>query len=472
MLTWDLYRKWLGSTLLSGNFPQASCPDISAWSTDTRSITRGEWFVPIVGASYDGHRFIAEALSKGAQGFFYVPDHCADLPQGLLASGIPVRDTLEAFQNIASGWRQSLSNLTLAALTGSSGKTTTKELLGLALKASGNTFATQASFNNEVGVPKTLQQLSPDHVYAAVEFGARMPGNIAFLCELGHPNVAGLLNVGSAHLGIFGSFENLLNTKLEIFRNSPSNAILVPFADDRRILEGALSTGKRILSFGYSKTADVRILDAKWLNATEGMTVDLTYDGKVSHLKFTVAHEMLPQNAAAAMAMALACGAPRARIEEGIVRFQGVKGRYQIHTLEHITLIDDTYNANPASVAAGFQTLRKSFPNRDKILILGDMLELGDDSAAEHHRIGILAAQSLSPSLLVTVGHDAKYIAEGAHSSGMEKSRILSFASVDELLRERLDYASFGDVVYAKGSNGIRLSKVVDAMLEKIGAKR
>lgn len=472
MLTWDLYRYWLGPVLLSDNFPNQACPSITAWSTDSRTITHGEWFIPIVGAAFDGHNFIAEAISKGAQGFFYAPSQTSSLPHSLLAKGIAVRDTLEAFQKITSGWRQSLKNLTLAALTGSSGKTTTKELLGLALKASGNTFATQASFNNEIGVPKTLQQLSPEHRYAAVEFGARMPGNIAFLCELGQPNVAGLLNVGSAHLGIFGSIENLLKTKLEIFNHSPSDAILVPFADDPRILKGAQSTGKKIISFGYSASSSVRIGDFKWLDGNRGMTVDLIYEEQASRLHFQVAHEMLPQNAAAALAMALACGAPRSRIEEGLVQFKGVKGRYQVHRLQHITLIDDTYNANPASVAAGFQTLRKSFPHQSKVLILGDMLELGDESAKEHRKIGILASEAVAPNLLITVGTDAKYIAEGAESAGMERSKILSFSSVEELLHQQLDYPFFGDIVYAKGSNGIRLSRLIDTMLQKSGVKQ
>lgn len=472
MLTWDLYRNWLGPVLLSESLPIQACPAISAWSTDSRTISQGEWFVPIVGAAFDGHRYIGEAISKGAQGFFYNPSHISDLPHSLLAKGIAVQDTLEAFQKITSGWRQSLKGLKLAALTGSSGKTTTKELLGLGLKASGSTFATHASFNNEIGVPKTLQQLSPDHRYAAVEFGARMPGNIAFLCELGHPNVVGLLNVGSAHLGIFGSIENLLKTKLEIFNHCLSDAILVPFADDPRILRGAQSTGKKIISFGYSPNSSVRIGDFKWLDGNRGMTVDLVYEEQTSQLHFQVAHEMLPQNAAAALAMGLACGAPRSLIEEGLVQFKGVRGRYQMHRLQGITLIDDTYNANPASVAAGFQTLRKSFPHQNKVLILGDMLELGDESAKEHRKIGILASEALAPNLLITVGTDAKYIAEGAESAGMERSKILSFTSVEELLHREVDYSSFGDIVYAKGSNGIRLSRIIDTMLQKSGVKQ
>jgi UDP-N-acetylmuramoyl-tripeptide--D-alanyl-D-alanine ligase len=180
---------------------------------------------------------------------------------------------------------------------------------------------------------------------------------------------------------------------------------------------------------------------------------------------------MLPQNAAAAMAMALACGAPRSRIEEGLVQFKGVSGRYQVHRLQGITLIDDTYNANPASVAAGFQTLRKSFPHQTKVLILGDMLELGDESAKEHRKIGVLASESIAPNILITVGSDAKYIAEGAQSAGMERSKILSFSSVEELLRQDLNYQSLGDIVYAKGSNGIRLSRFIDTMLQNSGVK-
>lgn len=469
MISWQTYREWLGPVLATASFPQVPSPPITAWSSDSRSIRPGEWFVPIVGAQFDGHRFIAEARTKGAVGFVYAAAQKADIAENLLPYGLAVTDTLAAFQRITAGWRKTLTHLQLAAVTGSSGKTTTKELLGLALGAAGSTFATQASFNNEVGVPKTLQQLRPEHRFAALEFGARMPGNIAFLCDLGRPTVAGLINVGSAHLGIFGSVENLLRTKLEIFEASPPHAVLVPFADDARILTGAQATGKKILSFGYSALADVRILKASWSPEGQGMEIQIAWDGKVSHLHFPVAHEMLPQNAAAAMAMALAAGAPRHDVERGLGEFRGVKGRYQVHPLDSFILIDDTYNANPASVAAGFYTLAKSHPNARKILILGDMLELGATSEEEHRRIGVLGVQTLDPHLLITVGPDARYMADAARSAGLAKNKVLSFDTVDDLLLQNMDFRSHGDVVYAKGSNSIRLSKLVDHLLQKTG---
>lgn len=462
-ISWNDYKRWLGSVATSDSVPDGPAPAISAWASDTRTISSGQWFVPISGENFDGHKFIAEAVAKGASGFFYDAARKSELPAAILARGIAVTESLAAFQKITSGWRKSLKNLKLVALTGSVGKTTTKEMLGGVLKAAGPTFATQASFNNEVGVPKTLQQLSPEHRFAAVEFGARMPGNIKFLCELGAPDVAGLINVGVAHLGVFGSIENLLNTKLEIFRDSPSHAVCVAYHDDPRILSAAKATGKKVVSFGESPSADVRLLGSTWLSGGD-MEVRLGLGTKESKIRLGVAHQAFPINAAAAAAMALAAGAPEHAVMEGLQGFSGIKGRYQVHKLSKLVVVDDTYNANPDSMAAGLATLARAFPSEKKVLVLGDMLELGPESPAEHRKVGALAS-ALSPSLLVAIGKESQEIAAGAAALG--KDRVRCFANIDELLAAKLDFAALGGLLYAKASNGVKLSRLVDTVLKE-----
>ena len=463
-VTWEEYKAWLGPEL-KGPLPAGPAPELRALSTDTRTVKAGQWFVPIAGERFDGHEFIADAMRQGAEGFFYAAARKSEIPAEILAKGLPVGEPLAAFQKLGAGWRLSLKRLKLIGLTGSTGKTTTKEMLSQVLRVAGPTFATHASFNNEVGVPKTLQNLSPEHQYAALEFGARMPGNIKFLCEMAAPDVVGLVNVGIAHLGIFGSVENLLNTKLEIFRDSPRHAVQVAYADDHRIVNGAKNTGKKTLTFGKDAAADVRLVDSLWQAGNGTMTVKLSLLGRSLEIPFGVAHEVFPINAAAAAALATAAGVSSADIVKGLSGFRGVKGRYQVHQVGKLVLIDDTYNANPDSMRAGLTTLGRAFSGKKLVLVLGDMLELGDTSPEEHRKIGKERVAPLSPELLITVGLDALHIAEGAKAAGLAAGNIRSVATIDELDAAGFDYEKAGDVLYAKGSNGIKLGRLVDRLL-------
>jgi len=440
MLNWSDYRQWLGPIARSKADPAAPAPELAELSTDSRTIHAHHWFVPIEGPNFDGHQYIADAMAKGARGFFYSIEKKSMIPKNFGHLGFPVTDTLQAFQSAAAGWRRSLKNLRLVALTGSTGKTTTKEMLAAILRADGPTFATLASFNNEIGVPKSLQQLTPDLRYGALEFGARMPGNIKFLCELATPDVVGLLNVGSAHLGIFGSRENLLTTKLEIFRHCPEHAIQVANADDPRILEGALSTGKKTITFGTSTQADIRLLSSEWLSDGR-MQVRMRYSAKGEiTIVLGVAHEVFPLNAAAAAAMAIACGVRIESIADGLSGFRGIKGRYYVQRFGDFSLVDDTYNANPESMTAGLKTVSRAFHGKRVILVLGDMLELGDLSREAHERIGRDLVASINPSYLITVGHEAKYIATGAVDGGLKAHQIRTFDDVRHLVDADIDF--------------------------------
>jgi UDP-N-acetylmuramoyl-tripeptide--D-alanyl-D-alanine ligase len=464
MPTWDDYRRWLGSAWLDTAPPRERAPELARLSTDTRTIGSGDWFVPLSGGNFDGHKFIGEALGKGASGFFYEAKRRADLEPTWLARGVAVTTPLEAFQKAASGWRTELRDIKILALTGSTGKTTTKEMLSGILRKAGETLATQASFNNEIGVPKTLAMLTERHRYAAVEMGARHKGNITFLCELVHPDVVGLLNVGLAHVGEFGSVQNLLDTKLEIFRDSPTSAICVASQDDERILKGAKARGKRVLSFGRAKGSDVRIAVETW-NEDGTMTVALdTPSGRVD-TRLGIAHEAFPVNAAAACAMSLAAGITPEHAALGLAGFAGIKGRFQVHAKGGLTIIDDTYNANPDSMRAGLTTLSRAYERRGKVVVLGDMLELGERSVEEHRSIGAFCARVANPELLVAVGQSAAHFLDGATAEGYAVLKTRAFANVDALLAARLPLADFGKVVYAKGSNGIKLSRLIEALL-------
>ena len=353
-----------------------------------------------------------------------------------------------------------MRQLKLIALTGSAGKTTTKEMLARILRQSGPTLATEANFNNEIGVPKTLQLLRSDQRFAVLEFGARKTGNIAFLCKLATPDVVCLLNVGTAHVGIFGSVEKLLATKLEIFQDSPSNSIQIANFDDPRIMAGAKATGKKTISFGTTPGVE----SCQWLADAGGMQVTLNVLGARTSFEMGVAHAMFAVNAAAAAAMAVAAGAKVECIAAGLTGFSGAKGRYQIHHIRGLTIIDDTYNANPESLAAGLATIARSYQGQRIGLVLGDMLELGNDTHAQHRRVGLELIAPMRPTLLATVGEEARVFAEGARAGHYPLERLRSYSSVLDLLADQVAFEDCCDVLYIKGSNGVKLAKLVEAL--------
>ena len=463
-MNWNNYREWLGTTWINEPTPSVNAPTLVQLSTDSRTIGGGEWFLPLTGENFDGHKFIKAAIERGASGFFYKKTMKQLFPPDLLHLGVAVTDVLEAFQKSARGWLSSLTNVKILSLTGSSGKTTTKEMLGGILRQAGQTLATQASFNNEIGVPKTLALLDSKHKFAAIEMGARHIGNIKFLCEMVQPNVVGVLNVGMAHIGEFGSIENLLSTKLEIFRHSPSDAICVANFDDYRIFHGAKSTGKRVISFGESSSADVAITETNWHTDGSMSLVLSTPCGRIETC-LGAAHEAFAINSAAAAAMGLAAGLNPNQISEGLKGFSGIKGRYKIHNKNGAMIIDDTYNANPDSMRAGINTLARAFASQDKILVLGDMLELGDHSEEAHRQIGAYCVQVADPSLLVAVGKSAQFFIDGAKSAGFSDKKTYAFETVDALIDAKMPLSRCGSVVYAKGSNGVRLSRLIEALL-------
>jgi UDP-N-acetylmuramoyl-tripeptide--D-alanyl-D-alanine ligase len=291
-----------------------------------------------------------------------------------------------------------------------------------------------------------------------------MPGNIKFLCELASPDVVGLINVGTAHLGIFGSIENLLATKLEIFRNSPHHAIQVAFHDDPRILENARKTGKKTLTFGVSPDASVSLVKSEWLS-DGSMAVELRLPDRDNlKIQFGIAHEVFPLNAAAAVALALAAGTKKSALADGLNGFRGVKGRYYLYRKNGLTIVDDSYNANPESMAAGLATLGRAYHHRDIVLVLGDMLELGSASSQAHYQIGQKLPATLKPRQLITVGPESRQIAAGARAAGFKEQAIASYDTVEELIAADIDWQALGQVLYAKGSNGVKLSKLIDKL--------
>lgn len=466
--SWSSYQSWLKEILLSSNFPKSAAPNPDKFSTDSRQIKQGDWFVPLVGENFDGHSFIKDSISKGASGFFYSSSYKNKLDKTVIEKGVEVTDTLKALQSIAKGWRKELNHTKIIALTGSTGKTTTKEMTGLLLQNVGKTYFPKGSLNNEIGVPLSLLKLTPDHRYTVLEFGARHEGDISFLTSLSIPDVVACLNVGIAHLGEFKTMETIAKTKLEIFSHCKKDAVLVAFFDDPRILAAAKKSDKKFVSFGLTSGADVFVKNATFEGTghqrSAKMIIDFEIQGKSFLVSFPFAHSAYPVNLAASIAMALAADVDSNMILKSLqnldIQNVGGGGRFNIVSFGPLTLIDDCYNANPDSMKAGLETLSKLYPKDKKILVIGEMLELGAESEKLHRTVGEICA-SIKPSFLITVGAGAKAINQAALKKGINQKSTAHFENVEELISSSINPASFGNIIFVKGSNGVKLSKYV-----------
>lgn len=464
--TWNDYKTWLGNLLLSKLPDHKAPPAVTHWGTDSRSISSATWFIPIKGETFDGHDFINKAMEDGAAGFMYQEGTQPKFDAKHLGSGLMVTDTLDAYQHLASGWRQTLSGTVIAGITGSVGKTTTKEMIACIFRKAGRCFSTTGSFNNEIGVPKSLLQIAADDKFAILEFGAKRLGDIRFLSNLAKPDVAVLLNVGVAHLGIFGSLQNLRKTKTEIFSDSSSTATLVANHDDPEILAAARSTGKKMLTFGHHQDATVALQSVK-MAAERGIT---ELEIKFNSILFTVVlkscHNAFPVNAAAALATGVAAGISLETAIAGLQDFQPIAGRYRILKGKQLIGIDDTYNANPESMKAGLTSVFSQFAGKKIALMLGDMLELGDDGPNMHEEIGCFLRQ-FNFAKLVTVGKDAQLIRKGLGDC-LPAGCSLSFQNVSDAIGQADSIVAGAEVLFVKGSNGIGLSNFF-SHLQKTG---
>ena len=456
------YKQWLGNYLQSEIPTNVLCPSFEQLATDSRNVRPGDWFIPLKGETFDGHTFIADAIERGASGIFTEKE----LSSPLKVPAIKVRNTMQAYHALATGWRKTLpASCELVAVTGSVGKTTVKTLIHLMLSHLAKTFCTPGNQNTDFAIPKALFQLRPDHRYGVFEFGARRPGDIALLTETVRPKISVCLNVASAHLGMFGNRETTMTTKLEIIGHAPQDSVAVTLHDDPVLLGRARDLGKKLISFGYHPEADLAIMSVK--NVGAGMQLVFKALGKDLKLHLPVSHQSYPINVAAALAVGLALKIPIEKCREGLEGFIGIKGRYQtFKSSTGLTVIDDSYNASPESMKAGLASLSQSFPNKKKILILGDMRELGSFTEEAHRGLAKLCCE-LKPVALITVGQHAKIIADEAIKFGLEPRGAVHFSNSDELSKEISHFYKSGEIIYVKGSFAVQLSRVVEQIISE-----
>lgn len=419
-------------------------------TTDSRAVAPGMLFAALPGAHFDGHDFVAEAEAAGA---------IAVLVQRPVRSRVPqlrVGDVLNALGDLGSAWRSSLEQLRAAGMTGSNGKTTTKEMLASILRLSGQVLATSGNHNNELGVPLTLFRLAPEHDFAVLEMGAGKAGDIRYLAGLAKPEVGVITNVSAAHLKGMGSEEGIARTKGEIYAQLPTNGFAI-FNNDEPWLPmwRGFSTAGNELTFGFSADADIHAVAR---DGPERWRIETPAGGFDLRLALPGRHNVA--NAMAATAMALAMDRDLDSIAAGLAATRPVPGRLVTgRTAAGHTVIDDSYNANPASLRAALEVLT-AHPGA-AWAVLGDMRELGEDSDRMHAEMGA-AARELGVERLYATGVHSRHLVDAYGEGGQH------FDSRDALIDALLADLSFmGDApvtCLVKGSRSLGMEAVVQAL--------
>jgi len=460
---------WTGSrvleategTLLSGSTRRR----FSGVSTDSRHIASGQLFVALIGERFDGHRFAALAVEKGASGVLVERRSVRRIPlqrfrdQGVFCVSVP--DTTRALGALAAHHRRRW-NGKVAAITGSNGKTTTRKMTAEVIRQKFSTLSTLGNYNNEIGVPLTLLNLSPEHRWAVVELGMNHPGEIGRLAAICSPNIGVITNIAPAHLEGVGSVEGVAAAKAELLAHIQKGGTAVLNADDANVLTLSNRAACRVLLYGRRKPAAIRATAVR--QSRQGVRFDL-------HVAETRIPVMLPtpgkfmiSNALGAAAVGFLAGLSPERIRDGLEAFVPEKGRMAVTMLAgRIGLIDDTYNANPGSVKAAIDTLmRLKGKNGRGILVLGDMLELGIHSEALHRCIGAHAGDA-GAHRLYAAGRFAPATAAGAVAAGMPEEAVFT-GTKDAVAADLFPRLKPGDWVLVKGSRGMAMETVVQAL--------
>jgi UDP-N-acetylmuramoyl-tripeptide--D-alanyl-D-alanine ligase len=420
-------------------------------NTDTRTLVEGELFVALRGENFDAHNFLTQAANKNVCGLVVEQfDKTISLPQ------LVVSDSLQALGQIASMNRAAFHG-TLLAITGSSGKTTVKAMLASILNECGSVHATKGNFNNHIGVPLTLMQLNAEHEFAVIEMGASAIGEIAYLCNVARPSIAMINNVMPAHIQGFGSIEGVAAAKSEIYAALPPTGTAVVNIDDELASQSSSNlSAKKILVSLSNVNADCFAKNIQFNESS--VTFDLHLMNQFVAVEINALGEHSVRNALMAAAMAFAAGASLAKITLGLSHFSPVAGRMSRHiAAQGALIIDDSYNANPGSVRAAIDALSQKKGSR--ILVLGDLGELGSEENQLHAQLGVYAKEK-NIEHLFTLGKLSKF----ASDAFGEQAGIHHFVVREELIAQLQKQLSPTTTLLIKGSRSAKMDLVVSAL--------
>jgi UDP-N-acetylmuramoyl-tripeptide--D-alanyl-D-alanine ligase len=433
---------------------------VTGVSIDSRTLGVGEVFFAIRGHRLDGHAFLADAAARGAACFV------VDTLRDAMPATVPlvlVEDTTHALGKLAAAHRARFT-LPVVAVTGSNGKTTTKEMIASVLGTRWRVLKPEGSFNNQWGLPLTLLDLGPEHEALVVELGANQPGEIAYLADLAHPTVAVVTTVHPAHTEAFGSLEGVRLEKAALVRAVPPDGHVALNADDPRVLGMTAEATAEVITYGRAADARIQVV-GDVVDDGNGIAFTLAMDGRRSLVRLAFAGLHNVTNALAAAASGSALGLSFDEIVGGLERARPVKGRCVWRAAGGVWVLDDTYNANPGSVRAAYAAAASRPRTGRLVIVLGDMLELGEVTETAHRDAGREAAEA-GAYLFIGMGGQAALAAAEARAAGVAETHATT--TFEDTVAHLLKRVTLGDVVLVKGSRGMRMERVTDALVARL----
>lgn len=444
-----------GGRLLQGDETQY----ITGVSIDSRTASAGNLFAAIRGENTDGHKFTAAAFENGCSAALIDDSSYTDkIPEGM--SAVLVDDTVKALQDIASYYREHM-NIKVIGVTGSVGKTGTSDMVKAVCGGKFKTAKTKGNFNNHIGLPLSILGFDPDTEIGILEMGMDRPGEIEFLAGIAKPDIGIITNIGTAHIEYLGSRENIFKAKMEITAYFGKDNVLIVNGDDDFL--GALcDTEYRLVKVGAAAGSQVYVYNIND-SAENGVEFTLEYKEKATRIQLTVPGRHNAVNAALAIAAGLEAGVSVEEAAAGLQSLEFTDKRLSVKGKNGIKVIDDTYNASPASMKAAIDVLMSAKGLR-KVAILGDMFEQGKESPRYHTEVGEYASDK-SVDMLIAIGDDAEYIKDGALKS-MSAENVKYYKTKNEFLKEMKNIIKSGDVVLVKGSRGMAMDLIVKRIME------
>ncbi len=459
-------RKVAGAVLVPGRREG----EFRGVSTDSRLVAKGNLFVALVGEHFDGHDFLKTAVQAGATGVVIRRDRqekVAGLPADVAV--LSVEDTLKALGDIAHYWRMKFK-VPVVAITGSSGKTTTKEMAANILGQTKAVLKNEGNYNNLIGLPLTLFRLEARHEAVVLEMGTNRPGEIRRLTEIAEPDIGVVTNVGPAHLEGLKSLKMVREEKGDLFRTMSGRGTAVINIDDPNLSHWEERWEGRTITFGIEKPAEVCAEHISQEGEKGTIFTLVSGTGSREVTMATIGNHNV-YNALAAAAAARACGIPFDKICRGLMSFKPVAGRMEVHRLKNgAFLINDAYNANPASVGEALKTLRELKGESRSVVVIGDMLELGEASERLHGDIGRMIGETGVAKVFLR-GRFAGAVAQGAMKKGLRREQIHIDLSPEEIAESLKRGLKEGDWALVKGSRRMKMEDIVQAIVRTIGVE-
>jgi UDP-N-acetylmuramoyl-tripeptide--D-alanyl-D-alanine ligase len=446
-------------------FPESPIEDfpIKGVSIDSRGIEPRNLFIAIKGEKFDGHDFIKQALDRRASCAVISEDRLSkkEIPYLTSTSGkraVLVKDTRTALQNIAK-WHRDRFKVKVVGVTGTNGKTTTKEMIAEVLARKYKVIRSEKSFNNQIGVPLTLLKISPETEVLVLELGMNQPGEIKILTRIVNPDLGVITNIGPAHLEFMGSLEKIAQAKFELLDNMDKSGKIILNADDAWLSKRAKTEKRKIYTFGLEKKADFM---AKNISQNGNGFFSFSVNSLIPiNLRLLGKHNIY--NALAAFSAGSILKVEKEEIKKALENYKPFQLRMELSEVDGVKILNDSYNANPVSMAMALETLGEIKVSGNKIAVLGDMLELGENSLEYHKKIGE-KVKECQIDYLFTFGELSSVITQGAKEMGLKSENIFPFKDKKSLLEGLLEILKPGDVVLFKGSRKMGLEEIVEGL--------